>query len=79
MTQKERMLILVLPLLGLLIPLSRIGPPLYRWRTERRIYRWYRNLGRLEAEARAGIRKSHKAVIMIFLPGGMAGGRRRTA
>ena len=49
----ERMLILVLPLLGLLIPLSRIGPPLYRWRTERRIYRWYRNLGRLEAEARA--------------------------
>ena len=24
----------------------------------------------LEAEARAGIRKSHKAVIMIYLPGG---------
>ena len=49
----ERLLILMLPLLGLLIPLFRLGPPLYRWNTERRIYRWYRNLGRLEAEARA--------------------------
>jgi TRAP transporter TAXI family solute receptor len=49
----ERLLILMLPLLGLLIPLFRLAPPLYRWNTERRIYRWYRNLGRLEAEARA--------------------------
>lgn len=49
----ERLLILMLPLLGLLIPLFRLGPPLYRWSTERRIYRWYRDLGRLEAEARA--------------------------
>lgn len=48
----ERLLILLLPLLGILLPLSRIGPPLFRWQTERRIYRWYKHLGRLEQEAR---------------------------
>jgi TRAP transporter TAXI family solute receptor len=46
----ERILMLLLPLLGVLLPLWRIGPPLYRWRTERRIYRWYRDLARLEAQ-----------------------------
>ena len=49
----ERLLILLLPVLGILLPLSRLGPPLYRWQTERRIYRWYRDLGRLELDARA--------------------------
>ncbi len=34
------------------MPLIRLGPPLFRWRTERKIYRWYRHLGRLEREAR---------------------------
>jgi hypothetical protein len=31
----------------------KIGPSLYRWRIERRIYRWYRDLGQIEAEAGA--------------------------
>lgn len=48
----ERLLILLLPLLGILLPLARITPPLFRWQTERRIYRWYRHLGHLEQEAR---------------------------
>lgn len=48
----ERLLILLVPLLGMLVPLLRLGPPLFRWRTERKIYRWYRHLGRLEREAR---------------------------
>ncbi len=51
----ERILILLLLLLGLLLPLWRIGPPLYRWRTERRIYRWYRDLARLEAQGRGDV------------------------
>jgi TRAP transporter TAXI family solute receptor len=48
----ERLLILLLPLIGILLPIARITPPLFRWQTERRIYRWYRHLGRLEQEAR---------------------------
>ncbi|MBL8697193.1 MAG: TAXI family TRAP transporter solute-binding subunit [Alphaproteobacteria bacterium] len=47
----ERALILMLPLLGVLLPLLRIGPPIYRWQIERKIYRWYRHLARIEREA----------------------------
>ena len=37
----DRLKILVLPFLALLIPLFRIGPPLYNWRIRSKIYRWY--------------------------------------
>jgi TRAP transporter TAXI family solute receptor len=49
----ERLLILVLPLLGLALPLIRIAPPIYRWRIQRRIYRWYKHLLRIEGDAHA--------------------------
>jgi TRAP transporter TAXI family solute receptor len=49
----ERLLIFLLPVLGLVLPMWKIGPSLYRWRIERRIYRWYRDLGQIEAEAGA--------------------------
>jgi TRAP transporter TAXI family solute receptor len=48
----ERLLIFLLPVLGLVLPLWKLGPSLYRWRIERRIYRWYRDLGAIETEAR---------------------------
>lgn len=38
----ERMWILALPLITLLFPLFKIGPPLYRWQIRSRIFRWYR-------------------------------------
>lgn len=44
----DRMKILLLPLITLLIPLMRIGPPLYVWRIRSRIYRWYRVLRDLD-------------------------------
>ncbi len=37
----DRLLVLVLPLLVVLLPASRIVPWLYRWRARSRIYRWY--------------------------------------
>lgn len=37
----DRLKVLVLPFVALLIPLFRIGPPLYQWRIRSRIYRWY--------------------------------------
>ena len=37
----DRLKVLALPLVALLIPLFRIGPPLYQWRIRSRIYRWY--------------------------------------
>jgi hypothetical protein len=44
----ERTWVLLIPLLTLLLPLSRIAPPLYRWQVERKIYRWYRDVRRIE-------------------------------
>lgn len=44
----ERMWLVVLSLAALLIPLSRIVPPLYQWRVRSRIYRWYGQLRSLE-------------------------------
>jgi TRAP-type uncharacterized transport system substrate-binding protein len=44
----ERMWIVVLPLLALLIPLSRIVPPLVTLRMRSRVYRWYAHLRAIE-------------------------------
>ncbi len=40
----DRLTILVIPLLVILIPLSKMAGPLYRWRIRSRIYKWYRDL-----------------------------------
>jgi hypothetical protein len=47
----ERLLILLLPLLGLMLPLMRIAPPIYRWQVQRKIYRWYKHLEQIEHDA----------------------------
>lgn len=51
-TAIERMSFLVLPLATLLIPLFKLAPPLYVWKTRRQIYRWYAKLVRLEMQLR---------------------------
>lgn len=45
----DRMAILLLPFVGLLIPIVRLLPPFYSWTMKRKIYRRYRALQRLEA------------------------------
>jgi TRAP transporter TAXI family solute receptor len=40
----DRMIIFVIPLLVIIIPLSKIAGPLYRWRIRSRIFTWYRYL-----------------------------------
>ncbi len=47
----DRMKIMILPLLGLLLPLFKVAPPLYRWRMRARIYRWYDELEQVDQEA----------------------------
>jgi uncharacterized protein len=46
----ERMWIVLLSLGALLIPLSRILPPIYTWRIRSRIYRWYGQLRDVERQ-----------------------------
>jgi TRAP transporter TAXI family solute receptor len=44
----ERMWVVFVPLAALLIPLSKIVPPLYVWRIRSRVYRWYGQLRAVE-------------------------------
>ncbi len=48
----QRMVVLVVPLLTML-PILRLAPPAYRWQMQRKIYRWYVQLRRIEHEADA--------------------------
>lgn len=48
----DRAIVMLIPLVALLIPASRIVPALYSWRIRARIYRWYGELKYLEHEIR---------------------------
>ncbi len=48
----DRAWVLAIPLLTLLFPLMRAGPPIYRWRVRRKIYVWYDDLRLIEKSAR---------------------------
>ena len=51
-TLVDRLVVLLVPIIAVLLPLLRIGPPLYGWRVRSRIYRWYGELKLIEFELR---------------------------
>lgn len=59
----DRLLVALLPALALLIPLTRIAPPLYAWRMRSRIYRWYGELKFLERELAAVAQPDQAALL----------------
>ncbi len=40
----DRAKVMLIPLVMLMMPLFKVAPPLLRWRTRRKIYRWYSDL-----------------------------------
>jgi TRAP-type uncharacterized transport system substrate-binding protein len=46
----DRIKVMLVPLLALLLPISKILPPVYQWRIRRRILRWYKELKRIDLE-----------------------------
>ena len=44
----DRMWVALFSIIAILIPLSRVVPPLYQYRIRSRIYRWYRDLRQIE-------------------------------
>jgi TRAP-type uncharacterized transport system substrate-binding protein len=50
----DRVLVVLLPLLVIVVPATRIAPQLYRWRVRSRIYRWYGALMAIDRELLAG-------------------------
>jgi TRAP transporter TAXI family solute receptor len=59
----ERMVVLAIPLITLLIPIIRFAPPAYRWQVQRKIYRWYRALQRLETAAQTAESRDQRNAI----------------
>jgi TRAP-type uncharacterized transport system substrate-binding protein len=50
----DRVLVVLLPLLVVVVPATRVAPQLYRWRVRSRIYRWYGALMAIDREMLAG-------------------------
>lgn len=45
----ERLVVIAVPLAGVMIPLIKIGPAIYKWRVRRRLLYWYGRLKALES------------------------------
>ena len=58
----DRMWVALFSIVAILIPVSRLVPPLYRFRVRSRIFRWYRNLRLIEAELEEGERPRDELV-----------------
>jgi hypothetical protein len=59
----ERMWLVLGGLLVLLLPLSRVVPPLYTFRVRRRVFRWYARLRDIEARAEQRIPSSAQSLL----------------
>ena len=44
----DRMIVMIVPFLLLLVPLFKILPPIYKWRVRSKVYRWYKELQRVD-------------------------------
>jgi TRAP transporter TAXI family solute receptor len=51
----DRAKVMLIPLIMLMMPLLRAAPPLMRWRTRRKIYRWYSDLRKIDQRLIAGL------------------------
>lgn len=60
----DRLLVILLPLLVLIIPASRLVPALYRWRVRSRVYRWYGALMAIERDMIASPSAEERAEIL---------------
>ncbi len=50
-TLVDRLKVMLLPLIALVLPLSRLLPPTYRWRMRRRVYQWYDEVKMIDTAA----------------------------
>ena len=57
----DRLTLMLLPLIAIIIPLTRIMPPIYKWRVRRRVYKWYKELRKLERGIQEGAHDDHGA------------------
>ena len=58
----DRMWVALFSIIAVLIPLSRLVPPLYEFRIRSRIFRWYRNLRQIESDAETGAKPAGELI-----------------
>jgi TRAP transporter TAXI family solute receptor len=51
----DRAKVMIIPLIMLMMPMLRAAPPLMRWRTRRKIYRWYSDLREIDQGLMSGL------------------------
>jgi TRAP-type uncharacterized transport system substrate-binding protein len=61
----DRMWVALFSIVVVLLPISRMLPPLYRFRVRSRIFRWYRHLRAIEAELEAGERPRDELIASL--------------
>ncbi|HXJ53552.1 MAG TPA: TAXI family TRAP transporter solute-binding subunit [Burkholderiales bacterium] len=61
----DRMWVALFSIIAVLIPLSRLVPPLYAFRIRSRVFRWYRNLRQIESDA--GLHEKSPAELLAAL------------
>ncbi len=63
----DRMWVVVVALAALILPLSKVVPPLYVWRIRSRVYRWYGQLRKVEQELEAAQGEGREEVCLGLL------------
>lgn len=63
----DRLLVVLVPLVVAVLPISRLVPALYRWRIRSRIYRWYGALMRIERDMQLTPSPEERAVLVARL------------
>ncbi len=61
----DRMWVALFSIVAVLIPLSRMVPPLYAFRIRSRIFRWYRNLRQIESDAAASVKTAEELLAAL--------------
>jgi uncharacterized protein len=65
----DRAKVMLIPLVMLLMPLFKAAPPLLRWRTRRKIYRWYSDLRSIDQRLVGGLSHSELDLELARLKG----------
>ena len=63
----DRILVVIVPLLVLIVPASRLAPAIYRWRVRARLLRWYAALQAIERERRGELDPEERARLQARL------------
>lgn len=66
-TLVDRMWIMLFPIVGLVIPLVKLVPPVYQWRIRRKILRVYSELEELDPRSKAIVSDADRAARMLAL------------